>query len=639
MYAQGLVPQPAGITKVRTADDTDAQLLGYVKVHLQIGAYTDRVTLLVMARQLEGVDILLATDWMQARRVDQSFKDGVVRCWKGGKQFLLRPREQASQKAVQQGVINALQAHPKDKLIKSISAKRALRAIAYGATALMVRVQTRPITSEPGLAAVAPQPGEATDGTPAPGVQKLLAAYADVFQDLQGLPPEREVVHSIPLLEGSRLPHKRMYRLSPREKEEVEKQVKQLLEMGLIRPSASPFGAPVLFVDKPDGSLRMCLDYRALNEITVKRRFPMPNMEELFDQLSGAKIFSSLDLQQGYYQIRIPEADVPKTAFMTHLGQFEYLVLCMGLTNAPATFQETMNKVFAPHLRKFVLVYLDDILVYSKTPEEHMLHLKQVLETLRQHKLYAKLKKCDFFRTHVKFLGHIVGADGLRVDPSEVEAAQKWPVPQTVAQLRSFLGLANYFRKFIQGYSSMAAPLTALTAAKVPWEWTKECQQAFEDIKTALTNAPVLALPDPNKPFVIISDASIYGTGGILMQEDRVVAYLSHKFDSAQKNYSTTDQECLGVIHALTEWRCYVEGTEVTLVTDHQPLTYLQSLSATAPLSRRHARWMELLSRFHFKWLYRKGTLNGGIPATISAQNGLAATNQGRLRARPCACF
>ena len=211
-------------------------------------------------------------------------------------------------------------------------------------------------------------------------------------------------------------------------------------------------------------------------------------------------------------------------------------------------------------------------------------------------------------------MGHIISEEGIRVDPNKVAAVQKWPVPQGVAQLRSFLGLANYFRKFIKGYSSIVAPLTSLTGSKVPWEWNTVHQSAFEEVKTALVNAPVLALPDPSKPYTIISDASLHGTGGILMQEGRVIAYISHKFDAAQRNYITTDQECLGVIHALQEWRCYVEGTDVTLITDHQPLTHLQKQAAKGPLSRRQARWMEILSRFHFKFQYRKGSENAADP-------------------------
>jgi hypothetical protein len=606
----GFTPEAAAITQVTVANDQSARIEGSITVHVTIGTYGDTLRLLVMEHQMEGIDMLLGTEWLARRGVIQDFHEDVVRLSKGGKQHLLVPERSNRANTAVAAICAMLRAQPEHQAIKTISASRAQKDLRRGARAMLLRAYFTYV-EEPAVGAVAADPDGSTkrEDMPAP-VRKLVVEFEDVFKEMSELPPEREVAHSIPLVDNAKAPSKRMYRLSPREKEEVIKQVTKLLEMGLIQPSSSPFGAPVLFVDKPDGSLRMCLDYRALNDITVKRRYPMPNISDLFDQLHGAKVFSSLDLQQGYYQIRIPEGDIPKTAFMTHLGQYEFRVLCMGLTNAPATFQEAMNKVFAPHLGKFVLVYLDDIMVYSKSVEEHAVHLRQVLELLRQHKFLAKLSKCDFCRKEVKFLGHIVSEEGLRVDPKKVSAVQDWPVPLGVPQLRSFLGLANYFRKFIQAYSTIVTPLTSLTASKVPWEWDAKCQKAFEEVKTALTKAPVLALPDPSKPYTIIADASIHGTGGILLQGDRVVAYLSHKFDTAQRNYHTTDQECLGIIHALQEWRCYVEGIDVTLITDHQPLTYLQSLSSKGPLSRRHARWMEILSRFHFTWQYRKGTLN-----------------------------
>lgn len=648
VHANGLTPTPANVTHIRMANDDSVRLQGQVTIMLSMGPYTDRVSLLVMPNQLEGVDILLGTDWMQRRGVVQDFHEGVVRVRKGGKQYpegLLLPRNQTIPAHAVASTVAVMAAQPANAKIQGISAKRALRHVKYGAHAILIRVHVTPAAGC--IAAAGPESDKPK--TVIPGLGDLITEYEDVFKEMEGLPPDRDVAHSIPLVPGHRPPNKRMYRLSPSERDEVEKQVKKLLDLGLIRPSSSPYGAPVLFVDKPAGSLRMCLDYRALNELTVKRRFPMPNISDLFDNLNGATVFSSLDLQQGYYQIRIPEADVEKTAFMTHLGQFEYRVLCMGLTNAPATFQEAMEKVFAPHLRKFVLVYLDDIMVYSKTPEEHLVHLRQVLALLREHKFLAKLKKCDFGKAEVKFLGHIVSKEGLQVDPAKVETVQNWPVPTGVPQLRSFLGLANYFRKFIQGYSTIVAPLTSLTAAKVPWMWDAACQRAFEAVKSALTRAPVLALPDPDQPFVVIADASIYGTGGILLQNDRVLAYLSHKFDSAQKNYATTDQECLGIIHALTEWRCYLEGHkhDVTLMTDHQPLLYLQSLQNKTPLSRRHARWMTYLSRFHFKWEYRKGTLNAAdslsrlhTPATCARIAALQASLlTSDLQARLCEAY
>ena len=240
-----------------------------------------------------------------------------------------------------------------------------------------------------------------------------------------------------------------MYRLSPAENAEVRRQVSDGLRRGIIEPSASPYGTPVLFVRKKDGSLRMCVDYRALNKITVKNKYPLPRIDDLLDQLHGASVFSSLDLQSGYHQIRIKDEDVPKTAFRTPLGHYQFRVLSFGLTNAPATFQAVMNSIFRKHIGKFVLVYLDDILIFSKSPQEHAQHLRMVLDILGQHKLYAKMPKCEFNKPELQFLGHIVGRQGIRMDPSKTAVIAEWPLPKDAHELRSFLGLATYLRKCV----------------------------------------------------------------------------------------------------------------------------------------------------------------------------------------------
>lgn len=439
-------------------------------------------------------------------------------------------------------------------------------------------------------------------------IKPLLTEFADVFEaPPAGLPPERHAGHTIPLEPGHAPPWRPVYRLSPAEKEEAERQVKEYLEKGWIRPSRSPYGAPILFVKKKDGSLRMCVDYRALNKITVKNRYPLPRIDDLFDQLQGAKYFTSFDLSQGYHQIRIPEEDVPKTAFNTPMGHFEFRVLSFGLTNAPATFQSVMNGIFG-HV-PFTLVYLDDILVFSKTQEEHLEHVRQVLNMIRENKLYCKLSKCSFLQTELEYLGHLVGADGVRVNPKKVQAVQEFPRPTNVSELRAFLGLSNYFRKFIQNYADTAHPLTAQTGKNSILTWDSACDRAFNGIKDRLTKAPVLALPDPDKTFVVETDASVIGIGAVLMQDGRPVAYESRKLIPAERNYTTTEQELLGVVHALKTWRCYLEGAKYPFVvrTDHNPLTYLP----TQPnLSRRQARWSEYLQRFHFTWEYKTGKTN-----------------------------
>ncbi|MCF7184013.1 hypothetical protein L3H42_10980, partial [Corynebacterium sp. MC-13] len=272
----------------------------------------------------------------------------------------------------------------------------------------------------------------------------VVNEFPDVFPDeLPGLPPEREVEFTIDLLPDTQPISIPPYRMAPAELKELKEQLKDLLEKGFIRPSTSPWGAPVLFVKKKDGSLRMCIDYRQLNKVTVKNKYPLPRIDDLFDQLQGSKCFSKIDLRSGYHQVRVREEDIPKTAFRTRYGHYEFRVMSFGLTNAPAVFMDLMNRVFKPFLDVFVIVFIDDILVYSRSEQEHADHLRRVLGILRHQRLYAKFSKCEFWLSSVAFLGHIIGADGVRVDSQKIEAVKKWPRPTTPTEVRSFLGLAG----------------------------------------------------------------------------------------------------------------------------------------------------------------------------------------------------
>src|SRR5262249_9083556 len=282
---------------------------------------------------------------------------------------------------------------------------------------------------------------------------------------------------------------------------------------------------------KQDGSLRMCVDYRALNKVTVRNKYPIPLVADLFDQLSGAKYFTKLDLRSGYYQVRIAEGDEQKTTCVTRYGAFEFLVMPFGLTNAPATFSTLMNQVFHDYLDKFVVVYIDDIVVYSASLEEHLVHLRLVFDRLRKHQLYVKMEKCEFGQPKIKYLGHVVEQGRIRMDKQKVRAIQDWRIPTGVSELRSFLGLANYYRKFVEGYSRRIAVLTDLLKKGQPWIWSNECQSAFEDVKRVLISDPVLTLPDLNKPFEVHIDASDFALGGVLMQNDHPIAYESRKLN------------------------------------------------------------------------------------------------------------
>ena len=339
--------------------------------------------------------------------------------------------------------------------------------------------------------------------------------------------------------------------MAPVELQELKAQLKDLEAKGFIRPSVSPWGAPVLFVKKKDGSLRLCTDYREINKGTIKNKYPLPRIDDLFDQLQGSKIFSKIDLQSGYHQLKIKASDIPKTAFRTRYGHYEYLVMPFGLTNAPAAFMDLMNRVFKPYLDQFIVVFIDDILIYSKTKEEHFEHLRIVLQTLREHKLYAKLKKCDFWMDQVPFLGHVISGKGISVDPAKVQAVSEWQRPATPTDIRSFLGMAGYYRRFIMNFARIAAPLTRLTKKGVKFEWTDQCEKSFQELKNHLISAPVLTLPIGGEEFTIYCDASKFGLGCVLMQRGKVIAYASCQLKPHEQNYPTHDMELVAVIFAL----------------------------------------------------------------------------------------
>jgi hypothetical protein len=348
--------------------------------------------------------------------------------------------------------------------------------------------------------------------------------------------------------------------MSSDELDELKKQLKKLLEQGFVRPSASPWGSPVLFVEKKDNTKRMCIDYRTLNSMTIKNKYPLPRIEDLLDRLRKAQFFSKIELRSGYHQMKIREQDIPKTAFTTRYGLYEFVVVSFGLTNAPAYFMNLMNKVFMEELDRFVVVFIDDILIYSETTEEHEEHLRVVLERLRQRKLYAKFSKCEFWMEKVAFLGHVLSAEGIAVDPSKVESVTKWEQPLNVTDIRSFLGLAGYYQRFIENFSKIAKPMTELLKNNTKFEWSEACEKSFQELKTRLTTAPVLTLPDIKKDFMVYCDASKQGLGCVLMQEGKVVAYASRQLKKHEENYPTHDLELVVVVHALKIWRHYLIG-------------------------------------------------------------------------------
>ncbi|WVZ52793.1 hypothetical protein U9M48_003815 [Paspalum notatum var. saurae] len=417
----------------------------------------------------------------------------------------------------------------------------------------------------------------------------VVSEYPDVFPDeLPGLPPDRAVEFAIDLVPGIAPIAKAPYRMSGKEYNELKKQLDELLEKGLIRCSVSPWGAPVLFVKKRDGTMRLCIDYHELNAVTLKSKFPLPRIDDLLDQLKGAKYFSKIDLRSGYHQMTIREEDIPKIAFVTRYGHHEFTVVSSGLTNAPAYFMNMINLIFKEELDQFVVVFTDDILIYSKT------------QKFRRNQLYGKFCKCEFWLEEIALLGHVWTTEGVSVDPERIEAVSNWKTPRNVTEIRSFMGLARYYRRFIENFFKIAKPMTELLKDKVSFEWNDECEKSFQCLKNKLTTIPVLTLPDLQKDFVVYCDASRQGLGCVLMQDNRVLRAL-------EENYPTHDLELAAVVHALKIWRHYLMGNKCDIYTDHKSLKYIFTQSE---LNMRQRRWLELIKDYELEIHYHPRKAN-----------------------------
>lgn len=453
-----------------------------------------------------------------------------------------------------------------------------------------------------------------------------FSEFWDVFspKEAERLPPHRSYDHDIKLLPGKTPPFGGLYAMSRDELRALKEWIEENLRKGFIRPSSSPAASPVLFVKKPGGGLRFCVDYRALNAITVKDRYPLPLTKETLNNLKGMKYFSKLDIISAFNNLRIKKGQEYLTAFRTRLGLFESLVMPFGLTGAPASFQRFINDTLRDYLDVFCTAYLDDILIYSRTRAEHTRHVQQVLQRLRAAGLHAKLSKCEFYVPETKFLGLIVGGEGFRMDPDKVKTVVDWQTPSCLTDVQAFIGFGNFYRRFIRSFSSIIGPLVNLTKKGVPFQWSAACQEAFETLKAAFVNAPILKPFDWTRDVVLETDASDYVSAGVLSQYDdegilHPVAFFSKKHSATECNYEIYDKELLAIVRCFEEWRPELEGTPspVKVITDHRNLEYFMS---TKLLNRRQARWSEFLSRFNFQIHYRPGKL-GAKPDALTRRS------------------
>ncbi|KAJ0575909.1 putative nucleotidyltransferase, Ribonuclease H [Helianthus annuus] len=439
-----------------------------------------------------------------------------------------------------------------------------------------------------------------------PLIANLLDQFKPVFEPPHNLPPSRPHDHCIPLSNDTKPVNVKPYRYPHFQKQVMTQLIDEMLRDGIIRPSQSPFSSPVLLVKKKDGTWRFCVDYRALNAITIRDRFPIPTIDELLDELNGATIFSKIDLRSGYHQIRVAPQDIHKTAFRTSDGHYEFLVMPFGLTNAPSTFQSAMNDLFRSVLRKFVLVFFDDILIYSASKEDHYAHLQFVFQTLRDNHFHAKASKCVFAVHDISFLGHRISGFGVRPEPEKIASIQQWPTPHSFTTLRAFLGITGYYRKFVPQYASIATPLTDLLKQK-EFQWTDQAAIAFKTLKSHMQNLVTLALPDFSQPFDLTTDASGYAIGAVLSQNNRPIAFFSKKLCPTMQAHSTYTKELYAITESVRKWRQYLLGRRFRIYTDHHSLKHILTQTIHTP---EQQKWITKLLGYDFELHCKPGKEN-----------------------------
>jgi len=452
-------------------------------------------------------------------------------------------------------------------------------------------------------------------------IEFLLQRQNDFAWESSQLGRTNLVQHTIDTEDGKVI-RKHWYRTSQVERKFIEQEITRLLKEGLIECSTGPWASPVVLVRKKNGKQRLCIDYRELNSITRKDAYPLPRIDDMLDSFGKAKWFTSLDLSSGYWQVEVDPKDRSKTAFITQFGIYQFKVMPFGLCNAPATFQRLMDEVFRGILWKFVMVYLDDIIVYSESFEEHLEHLHIVFDRLQAAGLKLNPEKCSFVKAELEFLGHIVSGQGIQTDPVKTEKVKNFPRPKNTTQLRGFLGLASYYRRFVPNFARITMPLNGLLKKGIIYQWTSKQDEAFNALKECLVTSPILMFPNFKEQFILFTDASISGLGAILSQlnekgQEHVIAYASRALSKAEKNYAATELECLAVVWAIKHFHAYVYGQRFKLITDHSALKHLFN---TAMPTGRTARWIMKLQMYDFETVHRAGKKHSNVDSLSRIQ-------------------
>ncbi|XP_043812189.1 uncharacterized protein LOC122723569, partial [Manihot esculenta] len=558
-------------------DCGEVKVTRQVVIPFSIGRYKDEILCDVVPMQASHM--LLGRPWQYDRKVQHDGFNNKYSFTHEGQKVILAPLSPQEVYADQIKIEKMQEGRAKQTFY--VRAREVKSAISLGQPVLLIRYKEILFTDTDINLYCLPS-----------SFKSMMHEFTDVFPDElpSGLPPLRGIEHQIDFIPGSSIPNRPAYRSNPMETKEMQRQIDELMEKGL-----------------KDGTWRMCVDCRAVNKITVKYRHPIPRLDDMLDELHGARYFTKIDLMSGYHQIRMKPGDEWKTAFKTKYGLYEWLVMPFGLSNAPSTFMRLMNHVLRAYLGKFVVVYFDDILIYSRSLDEHIEHVRLVLQVLRKESLYAKLKKCTFCIDRLVFLGFVVSAQGIEVDEEKVKVIKEWPIPKSISDVRSFHGLASFYRRFVRDFSTIAAPLTGIIKKEVGFKWGEEQQKAFDSLKGKLTSAPILSLPNFDKTFEIECDASGIGIGAVLMQEKKPIAYFSEKLNGAHLNYSTYEKELYALVRALDVWQHYLLPKEFVIHTDHESLKHLKG---QGKLNKRHGKWVEFIEQFPYVIKYKHGKDN-----------------------------